>query len=131
MTTTQKMMQKRIMRERLGIEASTTANELGTKARFRLCEANDVNKLDYDSDDSWYEREQIKTQVEDRRRLMIQNIHKKMGLLAKLVDAKRFFALKKQYPSAYESDLVLNPPPEPEPVPELAEVIEGEEQPKS
>jgi len=49
------------MRERLGIEASTTANELGTKARFRLCEANDVNKLDYDSDDSWYEREQIKT----------------------------------------------------------------------
>lgn len=131
MTTTQKMMQKRIMRERLGIEASTTANELGTKARFRLCEANDVNKLDYDSDDSWYEREQIKTQVEDRRRLMIQNIHKKMGLLAKLVDAKRFFALKKQYPSAYESDLVLNPLPEPEPVPELAEVIEGEEQPKS
>jgi hypothetical protein len=113
------MVQKRIMRERLGIDQSTTDNELRTKARFRLCEANDVSKIDYDSDDSWYERERIKGQIEERRRTMIVNLHKKMGMLAKLIDAKRFNALRKLYPNAYECDTKLNPPCEPEPQPDL------------
>lgn len=50
---------------------------------------------------------------------MIVNLHKKMGMLAKLIDAKRFNALRKLYPNAYECDTKLNPPCEPEPQPDL------------
>ena len=110
------------MRERLGEINVKTNNELKTKARFRLCEANDVSKMDYESDDSYYEKERINEQVEERRRKMIVNLHKKMGNLARLIDIKRFNNLKEQYPSAYEKDEILNPIPVPEPVCELEQV---------